>query len=147
MNKTILGCSLALISPLLIENGTAFAATVTLGGETFEVTTVVGTFAELQDTLSEQPWAGVDLGLASDAANQVGNSLGLPNTTFENFFGQPLNQSFAPIFASGTVAQGLIAGGIVNGAVFEKFQQNEESIVCRANVKRNTHSRSELTQK
>ena len=67
----------------------------------------------------EQPWVGVNLDAAADAASQVGDSLDLPNTTFENLAGQPLNQSFAPIFASGTIIQGFIPEGIVNGAVFD----------------------------
>jgi hypothetical protein len=57
------------------------AMVVTLGADTYSVTTTVGTFDELYGTLAAQPWWG-SRSLASSAVGQVSTGLGLPNSQF-----------------------------------------------------------------
>ena len=88
--KTLLGAaafSLALAVPA------ANAATFTVNGQDFDITTVTGTFDSLNSTglLSNQIWFGDQL-LAIDFATAVGFSLGTPN-----FGGDD-----GPLFAYGT---------------------------------------------
>ena len=54
------------------------AVTVTVGGNVWDVSTITGSFAELEDTLIGQAWWG-DGGLAYDLAEALGSQLDFPN--------------------------------------------------------------------
>lgn len=81
MKSKVLGL---LALTLLAGPMSAHALQITLGADTYTVTSTVGTFNDLYGTLTDQPWWG-DRSLASSTVDQVRESLGTPN-----FLGQPL---------------------------------------------------------
>jgi hypothetical protein len=72
---------------------TAQAATFTVNGRLYDITTVHGSFNDLQSQLQTTPWWG-NPGLASQFANTVLGSLGFPNQAGSNIVG--------PTFAYGS---------------------------------------------
>ena len=90
--------------------GAAKAAAVDFDGETYEVTTIFGSFEDNEALLTEQIWWG-DSVVAEIFALAVGDSLGLPNQAI-----------FGPIFAHRQVTEP--ADGDVRGiSVFDVGDQ------------------------
>lgn len=56
----------------------AKAAQINLSGTIYNITTIDGTFGDLQTTLESQPWWGSSA-LAEEGAGDLGASLGFPN--------------------------------------------------------------------
>jgi hypothetical protein len=70
---------LALAALICIFPGNAKAdSIVTVGGVTYDVTTITTTFNSASATLEAEPWWGSQT-VADDFAGQVGTALGLPN--------------------------------------------------------------------
>ena len=76
---------------LALHGGDARALVVEVNGSKYDVTTVSGTYNDLQTTLSAQPWFG-DVSLSYTFANIVLDGLGRPN----------YNGNVGPLFAIGT---------------------------------------------
>ena len=95
----------------LIPSGVvrADSVTVKVGGTTYDITTLTGTFSDNSATLEGTPWFG-NSALAESLAAAVGASFGTPQNTLE--FGQ----NYGPLFA-----YELVDGGVtgVNTAVFD----------------------------
>ena len=98
---------------------TAEAATISLGGKDYDISTITGTYTDNQALLEEQPWfTGVGTTtLGFDAAMQVGSSLpflnlgGIAGPFFaESFDGNIVNGSFAFAFGGFEGPNTLIAG-------------------------------------
>lgn len=93
----------------------AQAVTVTIEDQQYEVSTVVGTFDDLEATLTAQVWWGDD-NLAGDFFEAVGDSLGFPN---DPLISNPLGPLFA--FKAGStqfqfrsITDGGAAGGFAD---------------------------------
>jgi hypothetical protein len=63
----------------LLSATSSFAATFTVGGDDFDITTITGTFADLQGQLKSQIW-WEEPALAADFASAVSSLLGLVNS-------------------------------------------------------------------
>lgn len=112
MNKinTIAIGTLLSIGATTIIGTPASAVTINLGGSSYEVTTIEGSFDDNQTLLEDQPWwTGGSNSLANDAAGQVDNQLGLPNNS--NSWGP----YFAYSFSGGTVMFSAFNGSSVDG--------------------------------
>lgn len=82
--------SFAVASVLATSASPASAVQITLGGKTYSVRLVTGTFISLEAQLKRQPWwlgatTTSQLSLPGLAATRVGNKLGFPNGTTSNW--------------------------------------------------------------
>lgn len=82
--------SFAVASVLATSASPASAVQITLGGKTYSVRLVTGTFNSLEAELKRQPWwlgatTNSPTSLPGSAATRVGNKLGFPNGTTSNW--------------------------------------------------------------
>ena len=76
-----------------IAGGEARAVVITVGSQSYQMTTVTGVAQGSDDLLMSQPWFG-DFDLAGEFALALGDQLGTPNTFF---MGSPIG----PVFIEG----------------------------------------------
>ena len=109
--KSKLLCSsvfLGLLALMLSGVTRADSITVTVGGTTYDVTTLTGTFDDNEATLEGTPWFGNGT-LAQSIAAAVGTFFGTPQNNLE------YGQNYGPFFAIELVG----GGGGVDSAVFD----------------------------
>ena len=76
--STLALASLITVSSTALLSESASALTITLDSINYEITTITGTYGDLQTDLETQPWWGFTA-LAESGADQVGDGLGFPN--------------------------------------------------------------------
>ncbi|ACK70502.1 hypothetical protein PCC7424_2075 [Gloeothece citriformis PCC 7424] len=99
--KHLLSLSLGTLTVLgasVLSSQEADAAIFTVNGTQYDITTVTGSFNQLQSQLESQVWWG-NTTLAMDFASTVGSSLGKPNLLGLNLV--------SPLFAYNTILQSI----------------------------------------